>query len=294
MTEITPVHRFVDPGLNYLFSNNYDLSIRVMPDGFSYAVFDHLKQQFIAFEEFTFSAAPGLLRLFGSPEYINWLDQIIEQRVFLKEKFNKVFIITGGKKYTLMPVPLFEADNARKYLEFVHPLDETDKVNYETINALECNLIYAVPDALISWISYRYRSNQTFHVCGVLIRNFLMRFRGGSPVERIMVNIQTDVLDIIIFNDADLRFCNSFYFSNHNDLLYYLLFVIEQLKINSDESPLYLSGNVELNSELLKLLGAYIRYVDIIPENSDMTVSPSIDQAQLHRFFDLLNVSLCG
>ncbi len=293
MAEIAPVHRFVDPGLNYLFAANYDLSIRIMPDGFSYAVFDKHKNKFIALESFSFNLMPGLLNAFGSHGYIKWLDQILEKRVLLREKFSRIFIIAGGIKYTLMPQPLFQAANARKYLEFVHPLNETDQVIYDEIKAPESYLIHALPDLLSEWIAANFTASPVFHVCAVLIRNFLIRFRGGSPVNRIMANVQTDVLDIIIFKDSVLRFCNSFYYSNHTDLLYYLLFVIEQLKISTEDLSLYLSGAVESKSELIKLLNSYIRYVDLIPESPGKDFSLSPDMLPQHRYFDLLNVSLC-
>jgi hypothetical protein len=293
MAEITPVHSFVDPRLNYSFAANYDLSIRIVPDGFSYAVFDQHKKKYIALESFRFDLVPELLNAFGSNEYIKWLEQILEKRVLLKEKFSRIFIISGGIKYTLMPQPLFQPANARKYLEFVHPISEKDQLGYDEIKAPESCLIQVLPDLLSSWIAANFTASHIFHPCAVMIRNFLIRFKGGSPATRIMANVQTDVLDIIIFRDSVLRFCNSFYYSNHNDLLYYLLFVIEQLKISAEDLSLYLSGAVESHSELNKLLNSYIRYVDLIPQAPGSNFSPSLNLVPQQRYFDLLNVSLC-
>jgi hypothetical protein len=294
MAEVTAAYRYVDPGLNYLFTNNYDLSIRILPDGFSYTVFDTLKDKFISIEEFASPSSPNLLHAFGSAEYIHWLDQVINQCYLLQEKFNKVTILAGGNKYTLMPAPLFDPAHLQKYLSFNHPLSGNDAVFYDLIKSPESCLIYAIPASLSGWIAENYPGTRSFHICGSLIRNFQMQFRGGNPITRILANIQADTLDIIIFKGAEFQFCNSFRYTTQTDLLYYLLFVLEQLKINTEESPLFLSGSIENDSGLIKLLNTYIRHVEPIPEVQDKKLSPVFDNAPLYRYYDLMNVSLCG
>lgn len=294
MAEVTAAHRYVDPGLNYLFTNNYDLSIRILPDGFSYTVFDTLKDKFISIEEFASPSSQNLLQAFGSNEYTQWLDQIIKQYYLLKEEFNKVTILTGGNKYTLMPAPLFDPAQTKKYLAFNHPLSENDALLYDLIKSPESCLIYALPVSLKEWITKNYPGARSFHVCGSLIRNFQMQARGENHITRILANIQADTLEVIIFKGADFHFCNSFRYITQTDLLYYLLFVLEQLKINTELSPLFLSGSIGNDNGLIKLLKKYIRNVDPIPEVQNRKLSPVFDNAPLHRYYDLLNVSLCG
>lgn len=294
MAEITPAHRFVDPGLNYLFTSNYDLSIRILPDGFSYAIFDTLKEKFIAVEEFAFKTTLALPPNPGSKDYIDWLDRIFVHTYLLKEKFNKVLLLVGGIKYTLMPAPVFNPSHARKYLDFNHPPEQEEVVSFDMIKSPESNLVYTIPGNLNSWIVNHFPNSRRFHVCSSLIRNFYMHFRGGSPVTRVLVNVQARHADIVVLKDSGFHYCNSFLYSIVTDLLYYLLFVYEQLKINTEESLLFLSGAISTDSELNRLLKTYIRYVELIPEIQDNKFSPAFDHASLHRYFDILNVSVCG
>lgn len=294
MAEITPFHRFVDPGLNYLFTNNYDLSIRILPDGFSFTVFDTLKTKFISLEEFRYPDTVNLQSVYGSKEFCNWLDHVFYHSYLLQESFNKTTILTGGLKYTLMPTPLFDPAHTRKYLGFNHAIQDADVVFYDTIKAPEACLIFSVPSDLNEWIKSHYPGSRQLHRCGSLIRSFYLQFKGVSPVTRILANVEADLIDIIIFKGSDFLFCNSFHYSTRTDLLYYLLFVMEQLKINTEESPLYLSGIVETESELYKLIATYFRFVDFIPDPETRKFSSCFDHAPLFRYFDLLNVSLCG
>ncbi|MBE0662740.1 MAG: DUF3822 family protein [Bacteroidales bacterium] len=294
MAEITPFHRFVDPGLNYLFTNNFDLSIRILPDGFVFTVFDTLKTKFICLEEYRYPDTAILRSVYGSKEFCIWLEYVFVQSYLLQEHYNKVSILTGGFKFTLMPGPLFDPTNARKYLGFNHAIQDEDAVYYDMIKAPEACLVFSVPSGLNEWIRNHYPGSRQLHSCGSLIRSFYLQCKGSSPATRILANVQGDTIDIIIFKGSDFQFCNSFHYTSQTDLLYYLLFVMEQLKINTEESPLYLSGIVENESELYRLLATYFRFVGFIPDAEDRKFSPSFDHAPLPRYFDLLNVSLCG
>lgn len=294
MAEIIPVYQVVDPGLNYLHTKNYNLAIRLLPDGFSFTVFDTSKDMCIALIEFAYPYSLSKTSGFGSETHIEWLEEVLQQQILLKEGFNKVSVLLGGIVYTLMPPPLFDPDHAGKYLGFNYPLNEEALVKYDEIKSPEAFLIYAISKSLHNWIQSHYPDAGIFHICSSLIRNFHLQFRGGSPVTRIMANIQANTLDILIFKGADFIFCNSFNYISHTDLLYYLLFVMEQLKINADEAPLFLSGAIEEESELFRLISAYVRYVDFIPETTNCRINPAIHAERRHHYFDLLNVSLCG
>lgn len=294
MADITPAHRFVDPGLNYLFTSNYDLSIRILPDGFSYAVFDTLKEKFIAIEEFAFKTTFTQPSTLGSKDYVDWLGQILVHTYLLKEKFNKVLLLVGGTQYTLMPAPVFNPSHTRRYLDFNHAPNQEDVISFDVIKSPETNLIFATHEILNNWIVDHFPNCRRFHVCSSLIRNFYMHFRGGSPVTRVLANVQARTTDIVVLKDSGFHYCNSFHYSTETDLLYYLLFVYEQLKINTEESLLFLSGAINTDSDHFRLLKTYIRYVEMIPEVQENKFSAVFDHAPLHRYFDLLNVSVCG
>lgn len=294
MAELIPVHRFVDPGLNYLFTTNYDLSIRILSGGFAYTVFDTLKEKFIAVEEFEMPATSSLNDDFGSGDQIKWLDEISTMRYLLKEKFNKVSVLIGGGKYTLVPLPLFDPQSERKYLAFNHQVSGHDIIRHDKIKAPETCLVYAVPVLLNTWLNNQYPHARVYHTCGSLLRGYYLQNKGANQNITMMANIQAGSFDLIIFRTSSLLFCNSFRYSTETDLLYYLLFVMEQLKLDPETAILTLTGIAENGSELVKLLGSYIRNVQVIQEVPGRKLSPALDNAPLHRYYDLLNLALCG
>lgn len=294
MADIQPDYHFVDPGLNYLFTKTYDLSIRIMPDGFSFVVFDTQKSKFIALVEFLYPDTDNRSDYYGSDQYIQWLDEITRQQILLKESYNKVFVLTGSRKHTLVPLPLFEPENSRKYLEFNHLIDADEIVLYDVVKAPESGFIYAIPLSLKKWIGKHYSGHKLFHHCGALIRAFFLQYRGTDPATRMLLNVRNGIFDLIVIRDSSFKLCNSYHFSNNIDLLYYVLFVAEQLKIDLNASLLFLGGTQDVSNQLTGILKNYVRHVEMIPETRDNKFSPSLDNASLHRYYDLLNVSLCG
>jgi len=294
MAELIPVHRFVDPGLNYLFSTNYDLLIRILPGGFTYAVFDAIKEKLIAIEEFEFPGTESKPENFGYYTQIQRLEVISTMRYLLKEKFNKVSVLMGGSKYTLIPLPLFSPQSERKYLAFNHDVTELDHVRHDKIKAPETCLVYAVPGLLNNWLNHQYPQAHVYHTCSALLRGYYLQHKSASQAISMMANIQAGIFDLIIFRASSLLFCNSFRYSTETDLLYYLLFVLEQLKLDSENTKLSLTGIAENGSDLVKLLDTYIRDVRVINEIPGRKLSPALDNAPLHRYYDLLNLVLCG
>lgn len=60
-----------------------------------------------------------------------------------------------------------------------------------------------------------------------------------------------------------VRYYNSFKYKNQDDLLYYVLLVYKMLDLSVDSYPLTLTGLVEKDSEIFKLLYQYIRNIHI-------------------------------
>jgi len=293
MPEILPIHRYIDPGLNYLLTKNYDLSIRLLPDGFSFAVFDTIKERLLSLEEFRFTAAQNLLSAFGFQPFIEWLDEIYEVRIILKEDFRQVKILLGGIKYTLMPVSLIANEDCRQYLAFNHPVSSDSFVKSDKLKTADAFLIHAVETPLQQWLEKNFSDALCFHNCTALLNAFYLGVKGGKGITRVLLNIQSDVIDLMVYRGDQLVYCNSFYYSASTDLLYYVLFVMEQLKIDTEETTVFLSGNIEHESEIFKLLESWIRNLRLVELPLNHRYYQLMNNNGLHRYFDLLNIATC-
>ena len=60
-----------------------------------------------------------------------------------------------------------------------------------------------------------------------------------------------------------LNFYNSFNYKSNEDILYYLLFSLDQLSLDKEKNLISCYGKITLDSELYELLYSYIKNIEI-------------------------------
>ena len=91
-----------------------------------------------------------------------------------------------------------------------------------------------------------------------------------------------------------LLFFNSYFCRSKEDILYFTLYVMEQLNLQPDPVNLVLNGSVDAGSEIFHLLDQYIRPVSFSRLPGTFTFSPLIQQSPAHYFTELYGIALCG
>ena len=75
--------------------------------------------------------------------------------------------------------------------------------------------------------------------------------------------------------------------------MYYLIFVVEQLKLNPENIELIITGELDKHSSLSDLLHKYIRNISFAGHNKDFRYSFVFDQLPGHYYYNLLNAAMC-
>jgi hypothetical protein len=89
--------------------------------------------------------------------------------------------------------------------------------------------------------------------------------------------------------DESVRFFNSFFYTNENDLLYYILNVNKTVL---DASPqVLLNGRANKRSAIFHRLRQYFKVVDIVGRTPEVYYSYLFDQLPDARFVNLLNTN---
>ncbi|NVK27857.1 MAG: DUF3822 family protein [Flavobacteriia bacterium] len=113
------------------------------------------------------------------------------------------------------------------------------------------------------------------------------------PGEHVYLHIEPEYLDILAFSNGKLQLHNRFVAKTNEDKLYFVLYAYEQLKFQTDEVPLKLSGSILENSELWKSFGKYIRNVEWLENLNQVHSTASIPQTQLRRYAPLIHLHSC-
>ena len=247
-------------------NNNSDLSytklsIQISLNGLSFCVLDSISNTIIKQESTTFSEE--LIPF----QVLKKLKEVLENNEIDKMSFSDVTIIHRNTLFSLIPKALFDEKEVANYLKFNTKILANDLIAWDEILNFDIINVY-VPFVNINNYIYGLYGEFVFQHNGtVLIQSLLNNFDGGKePV--CYVHVLEQQLDIIVIANKKLLFYNSFNFSTKEDFIYYVLFVIEQLKLDAETIKLKLFGNIEEDDQLFNVCFKYVRNVSVfVPSN---------------------------
>jgi hypothetical protein len=260
-------------------SDKYYLSIRLEPDGLFYTVYNPTDQKYLAFESAILS---GLKEIYS----------FIEKHEVLKLVFAKTLCIVPSDKYTLIPSPLFIPEKAEEYFKFVHSIETNEEIRVESVYDTDVKMVYSSDISWFEIINDHFPDSKVIPSTAAFIQCVLPRVR-NTRVTSMYANLYKDNFDFLLVDDGRLKFCNNFTYKTAEDIAYYTVFVIDQLRINIDKSQLNISGRVNSKHDIIKLLKRYIKLVEILDTERDVSKSYALDEINTYNYPDLFNPRLC-
>ncbi|NTW23279.1 MAG: DUF3822 family protein [Lentimicrobium sp.] len=285
---------YYDRSFDQALTSQYSLSIRIDPDGFSFSVYSHLANRYIGIESVSI-IKPALLLPGDDADafYSEKLSRFIMERTWMLNSFRQTCVIFNSLNYTLVPHALYDPAQKSAYLDFVHKHYEPGVIHEHFINSVEAWIVFSINRNIQESLFRHIKPARIMHHAGAIIETILPRYRHNELHNPVFVNIRQNSFDIIVLKDGKLRYCNSFSWKVNEDLVYYLIFVLDQLALNPENVPVFLLGSVEPASPLYELLHRYIRHVEFISNPVVAKTGLSIPQSSEYNFYDLLNPGLC-
>ena len=107
------------------------------------------------------------------------------------------------------------------------------------------------------------------------------------------LNVHEQQIELLIKKDKKLLLYNVFNTKSDEDVLYYLLFSIEQFNLNPLTLKLAFSGNRSTGDELFKAIKKYLKYADVVVSDKIIKRKDVFETLPHHYYFSLLNSVLC-
>ncbi len=260
-------------------TEKYCLSIRLQADGLFYSVYDTEQEKYIGFES-------ALL------EDLSHINTFLKDHQILGNRFAKTTCIIPANKYTLIPEELYLPDKALEYFLFVHNLQENEELRVADILADKAKIIYATARESSDLLNDFFPSAACLPQVSVFANFIQPRYRNVAQ-PAMFIHLNADHFDLLVIESGKLKFCNNFTYHSLEDLAYYTIFVVDQLKLAADRLELRLSGNLTYRIEILKLLRKYIRKVDVLNVDNTARLSYALSDIELTAYIDLFNSRLC-
>lgn len=268
-------------------TKNYHISIQAGLNGYSFSVLDPLRNKYILLKHIPFTG--------------EMTNELLEEKVneiqgndeFLTRKYYSAFFSWQSPRYTLIPGPLFNKKNLRTYFEFNHVLEELDEIHYNGYKGIDAYSLFAIPSELSNIVFRSFGNARFFHQTTPLIEHGLISHGGKSSLKTVLVNIYGNNTDIVVIQGENLILCNTFPWKEEKDIVYFVLYVYEQLKLDGTETPLYFAGEISRRSPVYEMLKSYISKVGFEKPNDQFTYSYTFNDIDHHWFINLFNLKMC-
>ncbi|MDD5570455.1 MAG: DUF3822 family protein [Bacteroidales bacterium] len=273
-------------GKNFLSEvGNSHLSLEIRLDGFSFCIIDLNKNKFIALE----------CHDFKDVKTFSYLSEIISEKIktktLLKIPFKSVSAAFVNNKSTLVPSPLFDSQNIKNHISFSDFVDfNSETVKSDKLRTVDAHNVYAIPENIEKIFTRHFSNIKILHFSSCLIDNIISQNLISNSV---FVNVYNSHFEIVVAGIKNLTFYNTFKYQAKEDVLYYLLFTLEQLNLKPETARIVLSGLINNKTSLYKLISGYFANLEFAKLNDALDYSELKEKINPNYFFNLANQHLC-
>lgn len=249
---------FLPENIDLAQSEKYILSIRLVPDGFSFCIFSPSDQSIFHYQKKAFS------KNLSSIENIK---KTFFEVNFFSQPFQKARVSIVSPRYTIVPDIYFEKKKAKDIFEFnIHGRSGKVLSNYIAEGA--CHVLFDLDEEVYSFLC-RNLWNPSFFSCKALLLPFFTNYQAGNGRKRCFVNFHDEMISVTCFSGTQLLSANTYPDKEKYDALFNIVNVWEKQSLNQNSDLLILLGNLPDYKESIDTLKKLIKNVEPIKLTSE-------------------------
>ncbi|GAB4287031.1 MAG: DUF3822 family protein [Marinilabiliales bacterium] len=266
---------------------DYSLFIQLLPDGFTYSVYDDDNNIFLGLRHFYFGEN------FPSEYYRDTAETIINGEEILVKKFKNINLLYYSGKSTFIPQPLFQHDKIADYYRLNFSTAENEEILFNRFKNIPAVCVYGVDSMVYSLFNEKYSNLNLFHQSIPQIDPVYQFKKNKLKDPEVFVCFNTEFFNLYVLHENDLKYYNSFVYNTKEDVIYYILYAFENLKLDPEKTQIELSGDIEINSDICEWLKKYIRDIQLAEKPLTVNYSHVLKQIPGHYFVNLFNLVQC-
>lgn len=256
--------------IDFSKSKQYTLSIRLSADGFSFSIYNPISENAIYVFHRQVDAALSLTAN---------LKPAFQELEFLNYSYKRVNVMMVSKRFTLLPLELFDDECIDSLFYYNHSKNENEKVLYNIIKKCNAVVLFSLDKSAYSFITERHPEARFYSQVSPLAEHFSVKSRLGNT-RKMYAYLRESAVDVYGFERGHIQIINSFSCKNTEDTVYYLLHTWKQLAMDQERDELHLTGKFTDKALLLAELQRFIAQVFVINPSAELTksVNSNIDQ----------------
>lgn len=246
--------------------NHHKLSVQLTLSGLSFLVTSSTTNKTVVFLEKKFD------QTVSPEELLLELQSELNNNVIFDTLFSHINIIYHTRLYTLTPTHLFDPSKSSDYLKFNAKILKNDYIAHDTVENHDLTIVYVPFVNINNFLFEKFGDFNYHHSTTLLLKNFL-EDKKNIKLPRIYLNIYSNTFDLVAIKNGKLLLCNSFEYNSPEDFIYFILFCLEQLKMNPETIDLFVSGNINKGDSNHSILYKYVRNVSFCNSKKDIKIS---------------------
>ncbi|MEZ4981793.1 MAG: DUF3822 family protein [Saprospiraceae bacterium] len=200
------------------------------------------------------------LKLHSLQELTDAFQSIFNRESILSSGFRKVSYAISNKSFVFVPSKFFVRKEAANYLAHAMNLNSEQEIGVSEVEDLHSQMVFALPEILHQQIrTFQPNSNLVHSSIGLF--NAYQKNKAVNSSNYFGLHFRGPIQFVSLIQDGFLRFHNAFKIESAKDALYYLLLAAEQMHMSPAESDVLLSGEIRMDSEVVKLVKRYFQSV---------------------------------
>ncbi|MGA0555170.1 DUF3822 family protein [Larkinella sp. VNQ87] len=283
---MTPTVALREESFDPSTTDSFQLCLEMSKERFRFCVVEPAERRCIWLEDYTF---PTLLT---ENPLIPSLRTIYQNHPVLQSSYWKmIHVSVNSSSFTLIPSALFRKEYAAQYLQLMrgNPLSASEHALAYTHRNEEFQAVFSVDNALTDWLAATYPLQQItlVHQSSALIQATSMTDSVLNSDQKLSLNFEGDSVTIVFRKGGQFMFCNRFAFKNATDLVYYILYVVNELQTEPKALQVVLYGEITPFAEIYTSLEQFLPNLSFGQTPAGLQLTAAFDDVPEHRYFSL-------
>lgn len=265
----------IDPNFEPANSTNLNLLVKIGADTFSYAIID-LEKNFVH-------------AVYDEQECENGYEKLNERLKndsYLQLAYKQVTVATHTNNIVFVPQELFNENNIAVYTKY---FEETDSpaVYVQPSAQQKFSAVFSLPLFAEKTINEQWKTATRLYLNAGLIE-----LADQLNRDTVLLDFTVGSFQFIYLKNQKVTFTQSYQFEDLEELTYFILLIINQLKINPENTELKACGIIHDGDEKWKLLKQYFKQIDLLTIQSRLDTN-ILDDMPSHYYTGLLALQQC-
>ena len=216
------------------------------------------------------------------------LQSVIANETLLSQPFENVLVLFQNELSNLVPEALFDENNAADYLKFSSKIMKNDFISHDKIEINNSINVFVPYMNINNYLFEVYGEFEYKHASTIFLERILNEEKDSSS-DKMYINVESFHFEMAVVKKGQLQLYNTFEYFTKEDFIYFVLFSVEQLKLDPENLTVKLSGKIMKYDALYRLLYTYIKYVEFDEPSKSYSYNNGLEVDSKHQYSLILN-----